>query len=98
MASEITMNLDLHTRTQISRPPMIQKGCQSFCPMVYKRLNVQCIGQDKSKCGKVKNAKSKGGCYQWWKYGPGTNGFTSDVSPLTNYNWAIDRIMSALQC
>ena len=32
----ITLNLDLHTRTQIARPPTIQKGCKSFRPAVYE--------------------------------------------------------------
>ena len=65
MAPEITLNLDLHTRTQITRPPTIQKGCRSFRPAVYERLSVWCNGSDKSKYNKVKNAESKGGCDQW---------------------------------
>ena len=36
MAPEITLNLDVHTRTQIARPPMIQEGCQAPRPAVYE--------------------------------------------------------------
>ena len=70
MVLDITLNLDLHIRTQITRPPMIQKGCQSFRPAVYERLNLWCNGNDESNCSKVKNDESKGGCDQWWKDGP----------------------------
>ena len=59
-----------HKNTNISFPND-SEGCQSFHPAVYVRLNIWCIGYDNSKCIKVKNAKSKGGCDQWWKYGPG---------------------------
>ena len=50
---------------------MIKKGCQSFRHAVYKRLTVWYNGSDKTKCSKVKNAESKGGCDPWWEYGPG---------------------------
>ena len=39
MALEITLNVDLHTRTQVARPLMIQEGCQSSRPAVYEGLN-----------------------------------------------------------
>ena len=78
MAPEITLNVDLHTRTQITRPPTIQKGCQLFHLVVYERLNNQCNGSDKSNWGKeteVKVVVINGGNMDL-----GTNGFTSDVS------------------
>ena len=79
MAPDITLNLDLHTRIQITRPPTIQKGYQSFHPMVYERLSsvmeVMKVNAIKKRMMKVKVVMINGGNVDM-----GTNGFTSDVS------------------
>ena len=80
MVPKITLDLDLHTRTQITRPPTIHKGCQSFRPAVYERLNIQCSGSDEGKCKKVKYAENKVVLNNGGNMDLGTNGFTSDVS------------------
>ena len=85
MAPEITLNLDMHIRTQITRPPTIQKGCQSFCHAVYERLNISVMVVIIVKT--IKKLEVKVVVINGGNMDLGTNGFTSDVSlPRTKAN------------